>query len=1144
MPVAPTVTSVQPTCAVATGSITVTAPTGTGVTCSIDGTSYQASATFSGLVAGTYSVTAKNAAGCISTATSVTINAAPATPTAPVVTSVQPTCAVATGSITVSSPVQGLTYSINGTSYQASATFAGLVAGTYSVTAKNATGCISTATSVTINAAPATPVAPTVTSVQPTCAVATGSITVSNPVQGLTYSINGTSYQASATFAGLVAGTYSVTAKNVAGCISSATSVTINTAPATPTAPVVTSVQPTCAVATGSITVSNPVQGLTYSINGTSYQASATFAGLVAGTYSVTAKNAAGCISSATSVTINTAPAMPTAPVVTSVQPTCAVATGSITVSSPVQGLTYSINGTSYQASATFAGLVAGTYSVTAKNAAGCISTATSVTINVAPATPTAPVVTSVQPTCAVATGSITLTNPVQGLTYSINGTSYQASATFTGLVAGTYSVTAKNAAGCISTATSVIINAAPATPTAPVVTSVQPTCAVATGSITVSSPVQGLTYSINGTSYQASATFTGLVAGTYSVTAKNAAGCISTVTSVTINAAPATPVAPTVTSVQPTCAVATGTITVSSPVQGFTYSINGTDYQASAVFNNVVPGSYEVVAKNAEGCISQATLVNINVAPNAPAIPTTTVTQPTCLVATGTISVNNAAEGLEYSLDQGEYQTSATFNDVAPGTYTITVRNSAGCVTSNTVTVEVMTAPEGPIASAQTFCTGATVAELTANGSNLQWYADATTTTPLASTVVLSTGIYYVSQIVGQCESARTSVSVTINSLPVVAPVSDIISCGSYVLPQLAVGDYYTMPAGEGTLIPAGTSLTTSQTIYVYATNNCGGAGESFTVTILTSPVIAPVTNVEVCQSYTLPALIVGNYFTAPNGQGTELQPGDLITQNTEVYIYASNGDVIECTSEVSFTVTINTTSPATASAQIFCGNTTVANLEAEGDNIQWYASADATEPLASTTALETGVYFVTQTVNGCESTRTWVDVLVNITAAPTGESTQVISAETAPDATIEDIIVLGDNIQWYASPEAVEAGTPLAQGTELVNGTTYYATQTVNGCESSFLAVTVEVVLKTDGKDSIKFTYYPNPVKDRLNIISGSNINLVEVYTLQGQKVISQGWNATTGQLNMSQLEEANYLVRVYSENNTQSFMVTKGH
>ena len=48
-PAAPTVTLTQPTCILATGTITVTAPTGAGMTYSIDGLTYQASATFSGL---------------------------------------------------------------------------------------------------------------------------------------------------------------------------------------------------------------------------------------------------------------------------------------------------------------------------------------------------------------------------------------------------------------------------------------------------------------------------------------------------------------------------------------------------------------------------------------------------------------------------------------------------------------------------------------------------------------------------------------------------------------------------------------------------------------------------------------------------------------------------------------------------------------------------------------------------------------------------------------------------------------------------------------------------------------------------------------------------------------------------------------
>ncbi|PKH69169.1 hypothetical protein CXF59_00155, partial [Flavobacterium sp. ALD4] len=79
---APTASAtLQPTCAVATGTITVTAPTGTGITYSIDGSTYtNTTGIFTNVAAATYSVTAKSAEGCISLSTSVAIDAQPATP--------------------------------------------------------------------------------------------------------------------------------------------------------------------------------------------------------------------------------------------------------------------------------------------------------------------------------------------------------------------------------------------------------------------------------------------------------------------------------------------------------------------------------------------------------------------------------------------------------------------------------------------------------------------------------------------------------------------------------------------------------------------------------------------------------------------------------------------------------------------------------------------------------------------------------------------------------------------------------------------------------------------------------------------------------------------------------------------------------
>ena len=67
VPAAPTVTVIQSTCAEATGTITVTAPTGIGMTYSIDGLTYtNTTGIFTLVPAGTYTVTAKSSDGCIS----------------------------------------------------------------------------------------------------------------------------------------------------------------------------------------------------------------------------------------------------------------------------------------------------------------------------------------------------------------------------------------------------------------------------------------------------------------------------------------------------------------------------------------------------------------------------------------------------------------------------------------------------------------------------------------------------------------------------------------------------------------------------------------------------------------------------------------------------------------------------------------------------------------------------------------------------------------------------------------------------------------------------------------------------------------------------------------------------------------------
>jgi len=776
-PAAPTATLTQPTCTTPTGTITITSPVpAAGITYSIDGINYtNNTGIFAGLVLNTYNVTVKNASGCISAATSYTINAVPSAPATPTATLTQPTCTIPTGTITITSPVPaaGITYSIDGINYtNTTGIFSGLAPNTYNVTVKNASGCISAATSYTINAVPSAPAAPTATLTQPTCTTPTGTITITLPVPaaGITYSIDGINYtNTNGIFSGLVPNTYSVTVKNASGCISAATSYTINAVPSAPAAPAATLTQPTCTTPTGTITITSPVPaaGITYSIDGINYtNTTGIFSGLVPNTYNVTVKNASGCISAATSYTINAVPSAPAAPTATLTQPTCTTPTGTITITSPVPaaGITYSIDGINYtNTTGIFSGLVPNTYNVTVKNASGCISAATSYTINAVPSAPAAPTATLTQPTCTTPTGTITITSPVPaaGITYSIDGINYtNTTGIFSGLVPNTYSVTVKNASGCISAATSYTINTVSSAPAAPTATLTQPTCTTPTGTITITTPAPaaGITYSIDGINYtNATGIFTGLAPNTYNVTVKNASGCISAATSYTINAVLSAPAAPTATLTQPTCTTPTGTITITSPVPaaGITYSIDGINYtNTTGIFSGLFPNTYNVTVKNASGCISAATSYTINAVPSAPAAPTATLTQPTCTIPTGTITITSPvpAAGITYSIDGINYtNTTGIFSGLVPNTYSVTVKNASGCIsaaTSYTINgVPGLLTPTVTIISTSTsICSGGSVtftATPINGGSNptYQWMINGVNVTgQTASTFITST--------------------------------------------------------------------------------------------------------------------------------------------------------------------------------------------------------------------------------------------------------------------------------------------------------------------------------------------------------------------------------------------------------------------
>ncbi|GAB3769292.1 hypothetical protein GCM10028818_05140 [Spirosoma horti] len=293
-----------------------------------------------------------------------------------------------------------------------------------------------------------------------------------------------------------------------------------------------------------------------------------------------------------------------------------------------------------------------GTYYTSFYNPAkACYGPTASVLVSGPTNVPDAPTVVLTKPTCLSPVGTITITTPLGAdLTYSIDNTNYMASTSFSGLAPGTYSVWVSNCSIgmlCISPPTTVVINP-PVMPAAPIVrVTTQPSCTTATGTITASVPMESdLIYSIDGATYNnTSGVFSGVVPGIYQVTALSKGGCLSAPTSVAVLPQPPAPAAPSVTvTAQPSCTLATGTITVSAPTgAGSTYSINGIDYtNTTGIFIGLPAKTYAVTVRNSNGCTSAASAVTVMAPPSMPtylSIPTSIPAS--CLGATAT---NNTA--------------------------------------------------------------------------------------------------------------------------------------------------------------------------------------------------------------------------------------------------------------------------------------------------------------------------------------------------------------------------------------------------------------------------------------------------------------------------------------------------------------------
>lgn len=247
--------------------------------------------------------------------------------------------------------------------------------------------------------------------------------------------------------------------------------------------------------------------------------------------------------------------------------------------------------------------------------------------------------------------------------------------------------------------------------------------------------------------------------------------------------------------------------------------------------------------------------------------------------------------------------------------------------------------------------------------------------------------------------------------------------------------------------------------------------------------------------------------------------------------------------------TVNINTTeAPEVTASQEFCNSGTIEDLDTDGFFlIKWYTDQTGGSALATNNLLSSGLYYASQVDEQtlCESiARTPVTVTVNTVTTP-----EIISPQVVENS---DFILLYSieadaegTISWYANEEDAKNGeNVLPQNTDVTDNGTYYATQTINGCESDPIAIEIEWLLNNDSFSLNKILYYPNPVKNILHIVHKDILSGAVIYNVVGQEVGSYNINSKEAELDVSYLANGSYILKVMSSENSSIIKIIKAN
>ena len=416
---------------------------------------------------------------------------------------------------------------------------------------------------------------------------------------------------------------------------------------------------------------------------------------------------------------------------------------------------------------------------------------------------------------------------------------------------------------------------------------------------------------------------------------------------------------------------------------------------------------------------------------------------------------------------------------------YTVTSSSTSGdCPLTRDLTVNVTVTPDPPTVSTPlNLCQGAAASPLTATGTDLLWYTNATggtgsSTAPTPNTSVIGSTTYYVSQTLPCGESPRVPIVVNVSTgTPAPLVSSPVVYCqNATAIPLSATGIgllWFTTAVGGTGNANAPTPVTTTSGTTTYYVSQSGSCGESPRASIVVNITAAPpaptvTTPLNLClNSVASPLTATGNgllwYNNANGGTGNSNAPtpSTAISGNTNYYVSQTVNGCESPRATLTVTVLNATTPPVISSPVVYCEGATANPLTATGPGLLWYTTGtggtgSATAPVPVTSTAGNTVYYVSQSTNCGESPRAAITVIVNpIPAAPAvnpGPSYCIGVASTP-------LTAVGSSLQWYTVPVG---GTPTASitpSTSTLGATIYYVSQTLLACESPRASITVTI-------------------------------------------------------------------------------------